>query len=308
MGEHDEDWDQYLDLILFGIRTSIHVHASTKHTPFFLMHGREARLPMEVEKAEAVLGINPLSELDRRIDQLSNLKDEIFPVVKANIDKAQVKQKEQYRRRRGLDKQDIKVGDTVMRLNMLKRTKKGNKTQDTWVGTYKVVEITKYGACRLQFMASNTILKRKINLAQLKLYRQQDETGEQLSVQAESESPNQATDQDESDSPNQPTDQAESDSPNQPTDQARSGSPNQPTDRAQPTDQAGDGSPNQPSDSGPDHPADQVEDGCTSDEDERIILEKELLNENLFRLIQYESSFFRDAIVKGDEKLDVSIA
>ena len=41
MGEHGSgDWDQYLEPTLFGIRTS--VQESTKHTPFFLMHGREA--------------------------------------------------------------------------------------------------------------------------------------------------------------------------------------------------------------------------------------------------------------------------
>ena len=52
MGECEKDWDQYLDPILFAIRTS--VQASMKHTPFFLMHGREARLPLEVEKADFI--------------------------------------------------------------------------------------------------------------------------------------------------------------------------------------------------------------------------------------------------------------
>ena len=67
----------------------------------------------------------------------------------ANIDSAQTRQKDQYSKRKGLGQQEIKVGDTVMRLNMLKRTKKGHKTEDTWMGTYKVLEITKYGSCRL---------------------------------------------------------------------------------------------------------------------------------------------------------------
>ena len=48
MSDHTNDWDDYLDPVLFGIRTS--VHESTKFTPFFLMYGREARFPLEVEK------------------------------------------------------------------------------------------------------------------------------------------------------------------------------------------------------------------------------------------------------------------
>ena len=132
-----------------------------------MIHGREARLPLEVEKAEPITDTKQLPEIDSRIDQLTKLKDKIFPAVMANIDMAP---KEQYRQQKGLGKQEIKVGDTVMRLNMLKRTKKGHKTEDTWIGTYKVLEITKYGSCRLQCVKTNTTLKRKINLAQLKLY------------------------------------------------------------------------------------------------------------------------------------------
>ena len=127
MGEREKDWDQYLDSILFAIRTS--VQATTKHTPFFFMHGREARLPLEVEKADVIAGSKQLPEINGRIEQLTKLKEEIFPAVMANIDIGQTRQKDQYSKRKGLGQQEIKVGDTVMRLNMLKRTKKGRGTR-----------------------------------------------------------------------------------------------------------------------------------------------------------------------------------
>ena len=73
------------------------------------MHGREARLPLEVEKAQPIADTKQLPEIDRRIDQLTKLKDKIFPAVMANIDMAQTKQKEQYRQRKGLGKQEIKA-------------------------------------------------------------------------------------------------------------------------------------------------------------------------------------------------------
>ena len=256
MGEREKDWDQYLDPILFAIRTS--VQASMKHTPFFLIHGREARLPLEVEKADFIADSKQLPEINRIIEQLTKLKDEIFPAVMANIDIAQTRQKDQYSKRKGLGKQEIKVGDTVMRLNMLQRTKKGHKTEDTWMGTYKVLEITKYGSCRLHCEATNTTLKHKINLAQSKLFRRQD-----------------------SGSPDRPTNSGHL---NQPTDQA---------DSYQPTDQADRRHPDQPTDSG-------------RTDDDLIILEKELLNESLFRLVQYESSYYRNGIIICDDKLNVN--
>ena len=112
-----------------------------------------------------------------------------------------------------------------------------------------------------------SIVKRKINLAQLKIFRQQD-----------SRSPDQPT---TSGHLNQSTDQADN---YQPTDQA---------DSYQPTDQANRRHPDQPTDS-----------GCSYDD--LIILEKELFNESLFRLVQYESSYYRNGIIIADDKLDVS--
>lgn len=39
-------WDKLLDLVAFSMRTQR--QSSTKFTPFFLMFGRDARLPIEV--------------------------------------------------------------------------------------------------------------------------------------------------------------------------------------------------------------------------------------------------------------------
>ena len=101
--ESDTEWDQYLDPIQFAIRTCY--QASTKHTLFFLIYGKEVKLPLEVKKAVAIVDIDQLPGIHHRTDQISKVKDEIFSDVKANIIKAQNKQKEQYRKRRGVGKQ-----------------------------------------------------------------------------------------------------------------------------------------------------------------------------------------------------------
>ena len=356
MGDGEKDWDEYIDPILFAIRTS--VQASTKHTPFFLMYGREAKLPLEVEKADVPVCSDQLPCIERRIEWLSNLKDSIFPAVKTNIEKAQKKQKEQYRKRRGQSKQHIKVGDTVMRLNMLKRTKKGHKAEDTWIGTYKVLEITEYGCCRLQCMLTNSTLKRKINIDQLKLYQQQEDSADQPAADhpelthglADSTSPNQTTDRCDSSNREQTADPEGSEFPDQatvspginirphahltdqdgvdnnqhdrghcdqPTASTDNGFPDQPTSKLdvnsgpleQPSSRAnvGSGLPKQlTNNGGNEFPNCELADSEVN-EDELSILEKELLNEDLFRLVQYESSYYCDTITESDKKLDVSI-
>ena len=43
---HHFDWDKQLKMACFAYNTS--VHATTGYTPFYLMHGYEARLPVDV--------------------------------------------------------------------------------------------------------------------------------------------------------------------------------------------------------------------------------------------------------------------
>ena len=56
--KNQKDWDLWLDQVLFAYRTS--VHESTGATPFSLMYGREARLPVNLcfmlQKAKPPLG------------------------------------------------------------------------------------------------------------------------------------------------------------------------------------------------------------------------------------------------------------
>ena len=47
INDEQDDWDQYLDSILFSYRTS--KHASTHYSPFFLMYGRDPILPVELK-------------------------------------------------------------------------------------------------------------------------------------------------------------------------------------------------------------------------------------------------------------------
>ncbi len=58
VNDHMDDWDQLLDNILFAYRSSR--HDSTKYTPFLLMYGREARLPIDLSR----VAVQDQEELD----------------------------------------------------------------------------------------------------------------------------------------------------------------------------------------------------------------------------------------------------
>ena len=51
--ENQSEWDKFLDSVLFAYRTS--KQASTQFSPFFLLYGRELRLPKELSISKKVL-------------------------------------------------------------------------------------------------------------------------------------------------------------------------------------------------------------------------------------------------------------
>ena len=111
-------------------------------------------------------------DLDTTIARLRKLKEVVHPIAKEKVEKSQDKQKLQYQRRKGLINSNYKVGDLVLQMNMIKRTKKGHKMEDSWLGPYKIMEVTKFGCCKLQCLKTMHALKQKINISQLKLYLQ----------------------------------------------------------------------------------------------------------------------------------------
>ena len=54
--------------------------------------------------------------------------------------------------------------------NSKRDTKKGDKMQDKWTGTYQVVSITKRESAISQNLQSQLLLNNGVNVAQLKLY------------------------------------------------------------------------------------------------------------------------------------------
>ena len=180
MEENEETWDDYVEGTLFTINTN--ESTTTKYSPFFLMFGRNPRLPFEVEKLEQpITDSETLSQvmqdlsseetIKERLEEMSRLRDTLFPRVYENIKQAQEKQKQQFKRRRGQPVFPFKVGDVVLQRNMLQMTKAGYKYEDQWLGPYKIAYINAdKGNCRLE-NGSGKKLAKQVSIKHIKPYR-----------------------------------------------------------------------------------------------------------------------------------------
>eukprot|EP00731_Ephydatia_muelleri_P007459 Em0003g1707a len=123
------DWDEKLECVLFSYRTS--VHATTKYTPFYLMYGREAVLPPQLQ-TECKDGNDVLfsmtgieSKAQEYATNLEEVRTEVFTEVTSNIQNAQAKQKLYYDRKHA--RTGFQLGDRVLLRNMRNLTRKGGK-------------------------------------------------------------------------------------------------------------------------------------------------------------------------------------
>ena len=155
------DWDRYLPYVTFAYNTT--VHSSTKYAPFYLLYGRDARLPVdtmllpvdahetrtvEEYRAELVEGLRVAHEFSR--DALERAK-----------------QTAELRRGSGKRVPEFEVGDEVMVKNPAIQNAVGltRKLTNPWSGPFKVLRKMDVGT---YWVTGVTGQGRSVGIARLK--------------------------------------------------------------------------------------------------------------------------------------------
>jgi len=93
-------WEEFLDTCVFAYNTA--QHESTHYTPFELVFARKPLLPIDVnmEKKDAAVLLNEYhGAQDLSLTKTREVHQKLLEAAKANIIKAQLKQKEHYDKR-----------------------------------------------------------------------------------------------------------------------------------------------------------------------------------------------------------------
>ena len=127
------EWEELLPKVCFAYNTS--EHASTGFTPFYLMYGRQARIPLDV-----MYGLPP-DESETCCQYASNLHHSLenaYHITQQNSLVCARRQKEHY---------DLKVhgkpfaqGDLVWLCNPAVPRGKSRKLYTPWTGPYKIIK------------------------------------------------------------------------------------------------------------------------------------------------------------------------
>eukprot|EP00731_Ephydatia_muelleri_P024412 Em0016g683a len=117
-------------------------HESALYTPFKIMFGRKAALPIDlkIEQGEAVVNHGLFFQdnvLD--IEDITKQRCSVVKQVKENIEKAQIKQKQNYDRRHANPKA-FQIGTKVLKKDFTRKKRKGGKIDCRYVGPFVITK------------------------------------------------------------------------------------------------------------------------------------------------------------------------
>lgn len=198
--DNQEQWADLLPSVLFAYRTS--KHSSTGFSPFFLLFGRQPRLPVDLmvenqpkdtsieEKITVMERIRSVacgeipanSDIDsmgstiedeqKEVEAMQEQRLNTSKIAMENIAKAQERQKRNYNKR--CNPNNFEDGDEVLMAVVRNKNRCGGKFDERYAGPYKIVTAVTNGVYRLQ--RENKVLKKSVNGNRLKpYYRQQKE-------------------------------------------------------------------------------------------------------------------------------------
>ena len=168
MVETSRDWSENLPFALWAYRTSF--RTSTGATPYSLVYGMEAVLPIEIEMGSLRVTLEQqISETEwsqSSFDQLS-LLDERRLRAADHVQAYQRKMARAFKKR--VKPRPLQRGDLVLRILRGLAGDPRAKFRPTWSGPYIIRELTPEGAAWLTDLDGNQFSK-PTNVGQLKKY------------------------------------------------------------------------------------------------------------------------------------------
>lgn len=149
--EDTQKWHIHFQAALWADR--ITAKRSTGYSPFYLIYGHEAILPIDI-KYDNWLSLpwkkNMTTEelLQARVYQIANSKEHLKN-ASSNLKKSRIAGKEYFDSTKMLRKEKLKVGDLVLLHDTKLDTLWSHKLNMKWSGPYKIVQVNQNGTYRL---------------------------------------------------------------------------------------------------------------------------------------------------------------
>ena len=164
LDEHQENWSSYLPGILMAYRAGVSTQ-STKHSPYFMVFGREMVLPIDV-------ALTPKQSLGKTVQEhLTNILNNLEvtrKIATTNMEKAQQRYTAYYDRQ--AKQPSYAPGDKVLLYNPFVPKNKASKLWKKWSGPYYITQLGPNHTYQLRRCSDNTAMKVLVHANRLKPY------------------------------------------------------------------------------------------------------------------------------------------
>ena len=158
--KESEDWDLYIPAVLLAYRTKR--HATTGYTPFQLVYGRQATLPIEL-----IIPVEPPIDIDTEIDLQDSILQRAYDLIEKlpkiqanaleNTEKSQQKQKEHFDSKIRIE--TFEIGEKVWIQKKHLEASHSAKFEDKRFGPFIIQEKLNNGAYKLCNNEGKTLQK-----------------------------------------------------------------------------------------------------------------------------------------------------
>ena len=148
VAENQLDWPQHIPAALYAIRTS--VHTSSKHTPFFLVHGRDPKLPIDtlLQPKLKYVGEDYVPIMIERLHRA-------FVEVKANLRESQKRNQDNQGANTTLP--EFEIGDKVFYAKLSTEPGLSRKLANHWLPYFRIIERKSPVNYVIKHIPSNTV-------------------------------------------------------------------------------------------------------------------------------------------------------
>ena len=167
LSDKEKDWDEYIEAVLLAYRTS--KHETTGFTPFQLLYGKQAKLPVDLKVVTFREDNTTFEEaLIMRTQQITNKMWTDHSKAHDNIHKSQDRQKI---RQKGQSPK-LKIGDKVLVHRTDLQNNLSAKLMEKWIGPYYVHQVLPNNVYKLRNL-DGKLVKNVVHGNRLKIFYEQ---------------------------------------------------------------------------------------------------------------------------------------
>ena len=159
--KHQRDWDVHLPKVLFAYRTSL--HASTRETPFYLMHGRDPMRPLDAALRENLPG-EKYTDVDEYKQEITDTLRNARKAAIVALDKARMQMHLNYDNRHR--ESTFKTGDQVWLYAPHVQKGLSKKLSKPWQGPFRIINMPSLLTAELEL--SGQRMHQFVHVARLK--------------------------------------------------------------------------------------------------------------------------------------------